>query len=153
MGSTKSDPLLAQNFAVNVYSAQIESVASQGLDTDVDQTTALLSKLDTIFVIIFAAELATNLYSRWFWPFVRNNWCLFDLFVVSISIIGLLPLGLPFNLLLLFRCCRVLRVFGKFSTIRSLVYILAKSFLPMISAFFIVFLLSSICESCCVTIK
>ncbi len=109
-------------------------------------TRKLLDQLDTVFVFIFTAELGINLFCRWFWPFVKNQWCMFDLFVVGISLISLAPVGVPFDLVLLFRCCRVLRVVGRFKTVRSIVSILWRSFVPMASAFFLIFLLSSICE-------
>ncbi len=131
---------------MNVFSAQIETVSAGGSDSDMATINLILTRLDSAFVVIFAVELAVNLYSRWFWPFVHNKWCLFDLFVVSLSLIGLLPLDLPFTLLLLFRCVRVLRIFGRFRTIQNILSILVESFFPMISAFFIIFLISSICE-------
>jgi hypothetical protein len=124
----------------------METVLAGGSDSEMETTISLLTRLDSAFVVIFAVELAVSLYSRWFWPFVHNKWCLFDLFVVSLSLIGLLPLGLPFNLLLLFRCVRVLRILGRFRTIQKILSILLESFFPMISAFFIIFLISSICE-------
>ena len=109
------------------------------------QTNETLDRLDTAFVFIFAAELAVNLFARWFWPFIRNRWCMFDLVIVSVSLISLAPLALPFDLLLLFRCCRVLRVLGRFKSVRSIFNILFRSLIPMGSAFFIIFLISSIC--------
>jgi hypothetical protein len=139
----EADIAVLQNFALNVYSAQINILESSD---SMQATSALLNQLDIIFVFIFTVELAINLFCRWFRPFVENRWCLFDFFVVGTSLITLAPLGVPFNLLLLFRCCRVIRVVGRFRSVRSIFDILVGSIVPMASAFFMVFLLSSICE-------
>ncbi len=136
---------LSQNFGLNTYSAQIVSTELQDAD-GILPTRQLLDQLETVFVFIFTAELGINLFCRWFWPFVKNKWCIFDLVVVGISLISLAPVGLPFSLLLLFRCCRVLRVVGRFKTVRSIFSTLMRSFNSMASAFFLIFLLSSICE-------
>jgi voltage-gated sodium channel len=106
----------------------------------------LLEKLDIIFVFVFTAELGVNLVARWFWPFFQNPWCVFDFIVVGVSLISLAPINMPLNLMLLFRCCRVLRVVGRFKTIRNIFTILVSSVVPMAGAFFLIFLLSSICE-------
>ena len=106
----------------------------------------LLNQLDLVFVVCFTVELAVNLYAHWFWTFVQNPWSLFDLVIVVLSLIGLAPIGLPLSLLLLFRCCRVLRVFGRFKAASAIFSALAKSVIPMASTFLIIFVLSSICE-------
>jgi voltage-gated sodium channel len=105
-----------------------------------------LNQLDLVFVLFFTVELAVNLYANWFWTFVQNPWSLFDFAVVGLSLIGLAPIGLPLSLLLLLRCCRVLRVFGRFKAASGIFSALAKSAIPMASTFLIIFVLSSICE-------
>jgi voltage-gated sodium channel len=104
-----------------------------------------LNRLDLVFVFLFTAELIINAYSHWMWDFLKNPWSIFDLLVVSLSLLGLAPIGLPLNLLLLFRCCRVLRIFGKFPAVSSIFSALGTSVIPMASVFFIIFVLASIC--------
>jgi hypothetical protein len=110
-----------------------------------------LDQLDFAFVILFTAELVINMYAHWLKPFIDNPWSVFDLLIVALSLIGLAPIGLPLSLLLLLRCCRVLRIFGKFPSVRSIFSALATSLLPMASTFFIIFVLASICKGVVVT--
>ncbi len=102
--------------------------------------------MDVAFVFLFAAELVINAYSHWMWEFLKNPWSIFDFLLVSLSLLGLAPIGLPLSLLLLFRCCRVLRIFGKFPAVSSIFSALGTSIIPIGSAFFIIFVLASICE-------
>ncbi len=141
----RSTPLifLSQNFGLDAYSAQIASADSSDSRSE---TRKLLDQINTLLVFIFTAELGVNIFCRWFWPFFNSAWCIFDLIVVGISLISLAPTGLPFDLLLLFRCCRVLRVVGRFKTVNAIFSILMRSIVPMASAFFLVFLFSSMCE-------
>jgi hypothetical protein len=106
----------------------------------------MLDRLDLAFVFVFTAELGIYLFCHWLRPFLNNPWCVFDLVIVGISLIRLAPVGLPFNLVLLFRCSRVLRVVGRFKTVNNIFSILMRALAPMASAFYLVFLLSSICE-------
>jgi hypothetical protein len=136
-----------QNFALNVYAAQITAIGNLSLAHDFSTEFSFLNKLDLIFVFLFTAELIINAYSHWLWEFLKNPWSIFDTLVVSLSLLGLAPIGLPLSLLLLFRCCRVLRIFGKFPAVSNIFSALGTSVIPMASTFFIIFVLASICES------
>ncbi len=105
-----------------------------------------LDLLDLLFLIVFSIELGINMYANWFLPFIRNPWSVFDLIVVGMSLIGLAPTGLPLSLVLLLRCCRVIRIFGRFKTVSNIFSALAASFVPLASTFFIIFVIASICE-------
>ena len=130
-----------------MYAAQITAVSNLNHVQDFSSDLTYLNKLDLVFVFLFAAELIINAYSHWLWDFITNPWSIFDFLVVSLSLLGLAPIGLPLSLLLLFRCCRVLRIFGKFPAVSSIFSALGSSIIPMASAFFIIFVLASICES------
>ena len=106
-----------------------------------------LDELDLMFLIVFSVELGVNAYANWFRRFFRNPWSVFDLIVVGMSLIGLAPTGLPLSLVLLLRCCRVLRIFGRFRAVSSIFSALAASAVPLASTFFIIFVFASICES------
>ena len=135
----------AQNFGLNIYAAQIAAIDEMNQMQATDSTSNILNQTDLIFVLFFTFELAVNLYANWFQRFLANPWSIFDFLIVAISLLGLAPIGMPLSLLLLFRCCRVLRVFGRFPTVSGIFSALAKSVVPMASTFFIVFILSSIC--------
>ncbi len=113
---------------------------------DFTKEVSFIDQLDLIFVFLFAVELIINAYSHWMWEFLKNPWSVFDFLVVSLSLLGLAPIGVPLSLLLLFRCCRVLRIFGKFPAVSNIFSALGTSVIPMASAFFIIFVLASICE-------
>lgn len=68
------------------------------------QVPLYLDRANLVFQLIFAAELAVNLYAHWFWPFTRDLWLVFDFLVVSLSLVGLAPMRLPLKLILLCRC-------------------------------------------------
>jgi hypothetical protein len=134
-----------QNFALNVYAAQITAISNVSVMHNFSDEVSNLNNLDLIFVFLFTVELIINAYSHWMWDFLKNPWSIFDLLVVSLSLLGLAPIGLPLSLLLLFRCCRVLRIFGKFPAVSIIFSALGSSIIPMASAFFIIFVLASIC--------
>jgi voltage-gated sodium channel len=137
--------LILTNFALNVYAAQITAISDLShLHDELSSEFSFIDRLDLFFVFLFTAELLINAYSHWFWEFLKNPWSIFDTLVVSLSLLGLAPIGLPLNLLLLFRCCRVLRIFGKFSAVSNIFSALGTSVIPMASTFFIIFVLSSI---------
>ena len=104
-----------------------------------------LDDLDSLFLIVFSIELGINAYANWFLRFLRNPWSVFDLIVVGLSLIGLAPTGLPLSLVLLLRCCRVLRVFGRFRAVSNIFAALFASAVPLASTFFIIFVFASIC--------
>ena len=128
-----------------MYAAQIAAISNHNVLNDFSAEVSNLNKLDLVFVFLFTAELIINAYSHWIWEFFKNPWSIFDLLVVCLSLLGLAPIGLPLSLLLLFRCCRVLRIFGKFPAVSSIFSALGSSVIPMASAFFIIFVLASIC--------
>ena len=49
----------------------------------------VFASLDLFFTVVFVVELAINLFSNWFWPFMGDAWQIFDLVVVSVSIVSL----------------------------------------------------------------
>jgi voltage-gated sodium channel len=112
-----------------------------------------LDQLDLLFLIVFSIELGINLYTNWFLPFMRNPWSVFDLIVVGMSLIGLAPTGLPLSLVLLLRCCRVIRIFGRFKAVSSIFSALAASSVPLASTFFIIFVIASICECLLLSVR
>jgi len=48
-----------------------------------------LYAMEVLFTVIFAVELAINLFGSWFWPFMSDGWNVFDSIVVVISIVGM----------------------------------------------------------------
>ena len=56
---------------------------------------------------------------------------------------------MPVRVILLLRCCRVLRIFGKLPSVAKIFAALFQSLVPMTNAFFIIFVIAAICEPSC----
>ena len=76
-------------------------------------------------------ELCINAYANWFSQFRSNFWNWFDFSIVSLSLLGLLPVGLSLRFILVLRSCRVLRIFGKIKSVRRIFTALYYAILPM----------------------
>jgi hypothetical protein len=135
-----------QNFVVNAAEAQIiDKVA------DADGTlTALgegLEHIDTFFTVIFTMELAINAYAHWFWSFALDGWNVFDSVVVALSLVALGPIAMPINVLRSLRAFRVVRLFGRMSALRNIIASLTAAIVPVLNAFLVMLIVSSICQS------
>jgi hypothetical protein len=105
---------LEQNFALSIIGAQIS-------DTE----------FDMFLVCAFTVELCINIYANWFREFASSLWNWFDVLIVSLSLVGLTPAGLSLRIVLLLRCCRVLRIFGKLKEVAKIFSALSYAILPM----------------------
>jgi hypothetical protein len=105
------------------------------------------SKIDLILTLAFTLELLLNAFANWLRPFVTNGWSMFDFFIVTLSLVSLAVDGVPVRLILLLRCCRVLRIFGKLPSVAKIFAALFQSLIPMLNAFFIIFIIAALCEA------
>jgi hypothetical protein len=91
-------------------------------------------------------------YARLISPRLSNR-SLFDLFVVTMSLIALGPINLPISILRLMRAFRIVRIFGRVKALRNIIAALTASMLPVLNAFVILLVIASICAlpaPCCV---
>ena len=51
--------------------------------------------MEVVFTVIFALELAINLFGTWFWPFVTDGWAIFDFIVVTVGVVSLIVGEMP----------------------------------------------------------
>ena len=103
--------------------------------------------LDDFFTLIFFVELIWNLAANWFWPFFMDGWSVFDLLVVTVSMVAYLGpdgSGGPIKTLRLMRAFRVMRLFGRLQSLRQIISSLTASLIPMCNAFLIMLLVTSI---------
>jgi hypothetical protein len=107
----------------------------------------LFSKVDLILTLAFKVELVLNAYANWLRPFVTNGWSIFDFLTVTLSLVSLAVDGVPVLLILLLRCCRVLHIFGKVPSVAKIFAALFHSLIPVMNAFFIIFIIAALCES------
>ena len=130
--------LIFLNFVANVAQAEMQPEEASDIDT-------LFSVLDVVFNVIFAAELVINLVAHWFLAFFSDGWCLLDLVVVTVSLISMVAGSVPgVSTLRLMRAFRVLRLFGRFASLRQIINAVAAAFVPVCNAFLILFLVMSI---------
>ena len=101
--------------------------------------------MDTAFTAVFTAELLVNAYAHWLAPFVRDGWNVFDTIVVTLSLVALGPVSMPINVLRSIRALRVVRLFGRLGALRDIVSSLTAAIVPVLNAFLILLIVSSIC--------
>jgi hypothetical protein len=116
-----------QNFALNIVESQLidEINRPDGSPTDLGRS---LKTLNVLFLVLFIAELLTNLAVNWWRRFFRSPWSLLDAAMVIAGI--LTTSSLNAKVLRLLRIARVLRIFGK---VRSTNYVLLSLLLLLSS--------------------
>ena len=102
-----------------------------------------MNRWDLFFTIIFAIELAINLFCRFLVPFITNAWNWLDFIIVTVSIVGVVTVQ-PTGIVRILRALRVIRLFGRVSTLRRIVSALTYAILPVCNVFLIYFLLLGI---------
>ena len=131
--------LIMLNFGLNIVEAQFTLLPST------DPTSILFSNLDTVFTVLFTVELMINMFSTLVHAFFADPWNYFDFTVVAISLLSLgmtnMPAAGPMRLL---RCFRVFRLFKRIKALRQLIVALICSIPPMLNAFALVCLITSI---------
>jgi voltage-gated sodium channel len=120
-----------QNFAVNAAEAQLVNLLTED-DGSLTTSGRDLEALDEFFTIIFAVELSINAFAYWLRPFFADGWNIFDLVVVSMSLVALGPVQIPINVIRSLRAFRVIRLFGRFQGLKSIIDALASSVIPVL---------------------
>eukprot|EP00960_Hanusia_phi_P075152 768380-Hanusia_phi.AAC.4 len=125
--------LIALNFASTATLLQMRpELNEEPYDPQVLQW---LEQIDQIFTILFTIELLLNIAAHWFKAFVSNGWNLFDALIISISLVSLGPIQLPFfKAFRIMRAFRILRLFGKLQSLRLLTNALTASLVPVANA-------------------
>ena len=100
--------------------------------------------IDLVFTVFFAVELSINLFAHWWKEFVRSNFNWFDSFVVLVSIFSRVDDSLPgMNVVRLFRCLRMVRLFRANQELRVLLNALVSSMVPVLYSFLLFLLVIS----------
>ena len=102
--------------------------------------------INLIFTVVFAFELAINMFANWMYTFIRSGWNWFDLFIVIMSLLDFGPLDNPLWLVRLMRAFRVVRLFGRVHELTKMISAITASLFPMMNAFVILIIVLSICE-------
>jgi hypothetical protein len=135
----------SQNFLVNAAQAQFNAslIASDGSLTDTGQT---LNSLDIFLTCIFTVELMINAFAHFFTPFFQNSYNLIDVVVIALSLASFGPLNVPASVLRMTRAIRVVRLFGRLKSFKTIIGALTASFLPVFNAFLLLVIVISICQ-------
>ena len=128
-----------QNFVLNAAQTQLNARSD-------DEANSIAVDLEVLLTCLFTAELLLNMYAHWFRAFFSSSYNLFDLIVISLSLVALGPINLPISVLRVIRAFRVIRIVGRLAALRNIVAALTKSIIPVCNAFIIVLLFISICE-------
>ena len=100
--------------------------------------------IDLVFTVFFTVELSINLFAHWWKEFVRSNFNWFDSFVVLVSIFSRVDDSLPgMNVVRLFRCLRMVRLFRANKELRVLLNALVSSMVPVLYSFLLFLLVIS----------
>lgn len=126
--------LILANFTFSAVEAQI-------LPQDGSNIAGIFEIVDMIFTVLFTIELAFNFYGHFFWEFWENPWNWFDFFIVSTSLLEVLPGS---NVLRLFRAFRVIRLFKRIDSLRNIIDACILSLPDVANAFVILFLLMGV---------
>uniref|UniRef100_A0A6U5CI52 PH domain-containing protein n=3 Tax=Hemiselmis andersenii TaxID=464988 RepID=A0A6U5CI52_HEMAN len=130
--------LITANFIVNVSQAEMQP-------HPFSHSQRVYDFLDVMFTCLFVAELCVNMFANWMIPFFSDSWNNFDLLVVIVSVLALAFEEIPgLSTLRLMRAFRVLRLFGRLSSLRQIINALTAAIIPVLNAFFIMLLVTSI---------
>jgi len=126
------------NFLMSAIKAQMQPTTTTEL--------YVFEILEIVFALIFAFELAVNMYGNWCRPFFVSGWNWFDLIIVLISLFTLgLGSGIPgINTLRLFRAFRVIRLFKRIPSLKRIVEGVIQSIPGVGNAFIVLALIMAI---------
>jgi voltage-gated sodium channel len=102
--------------------------------------------INLIFTVVFALELAVNMFANWMYTFIQSGWNWLDLFIVTMSLLDFGPFNNPLWLVRLMRAFRVVRLFGRVKELTKMISAITASLFPMMNAFVILIIVLSICE-------
>ena len=130
--------LISANFLSNAYESEMNGRLVD-IGGNPSRTQKFLSDIDLFFTSAFTIELVINMYGHLFWDFFTDGWSIFDLCIVSISLLSLFsPALASISVFRLMRAFRVVRIFGRLKSLRSIINALTASIVPVINAFVIV---------------
>ena len=130
--------LVLANFVVNI--CQFELLPEEGT-----QLSKAFYVMEEVFTILFAIELSMNMIANWWAPFWSDPWNILDFVVVVVSAIAMGLESMPgVNVLRLMRVFRVVRLFKRLESLRTIVESLSAAVVPVANAFFVLILVASL---------
>ena len=123
--------MIVANFIVSMVELEIHPVGS---------VARIFTNLDIVFTIIFLLELLLNMAANWFWPFWRSSFNVFDFCIVAVTTISLVP-SIDMKIistLRLLRAFRVVRLFGRLGSARTIIVALSSAMIPVCNVLVVV---------------
>ena len=123
--------MIVANFIVSMVELEIHPVGS---------VAKIFTNLDIVFTIIFLLELLLNMAANWFWPFWRSSFNVFDFCIVAVTTISLVP-SIDMKIistLRLLRAFRVVRLFGRLGSARTIIVALSSAMIPVCNVLVVV---------------
>ena len=121
--------LLVANFIINVAETEI-----QDMDTEKRN---IFDIIDHCFTVFYVLELLLNLFVNWFWPFVRNGWCWFDMLAVTSSVVGALISTFSkddnngLSIIRSIRIFKIIRIFARLKALQRIVVAISNTIYPL----------------------
>ena len=129
-------------FALVIVASFISSLAEAEIQPKQhSKTSHMFAGLELGFAIVFALELAFNMFGSWMSLFISSGWNWFDALVVLVSFVSLSTHDLPgVNLVRFIRVFRVVKLLKFNKSLRHLINALTASIFPVMNSL-IIFLL------------
>lgn len=144
-------PYVQTSVSCLIVASFLCQAAQRQLDPNPDSASrrhkGLWPALDAFFNVAFTIELLLNMYGSWAWRFLRRGWNLFDVLVVVVGSLDMLPfMDVPplLKFVRVVRTLRVFRLFGRVEALRKIVFSVQSAIPGMASIMFAVLILMSI---------
>ena len=130
--------LIILNFAAGLAESEVRPEPGS-------QLLVMFQVFDYCFVTAFTIELVINLFGTWREDFIEDKWNFFDTFIVVMSLAAYPLQGVPgLSNVKIIRVLRVVRLFRRVESMRLIISALGAAIIPVSSAFFLMFLFTSI---------
>jgi len=135
--------ILFINFAINIVEAEMQSVE------DADSLLSVLDTMDLVFTAIYCIELACNLFTKWWRPFLQDPWSVFDAICVLAGVVSniLAAQGSGSSGLSIIRSVRIfkiVRIFSRLSELQRIMASISATLGPLFYTFLIYIVVNSI---------
>ena len=137
--SCYSNPFFQSFVALVIFANFVASMLELQLRPDGAQR-EMFRMIDVGFTLIFVVELLLNMAGNWFWRFWQSSFNIFDLAVVIITTISLMPSidMRVISTLRLLRAFRVVRIFSRLQSAKKIITALSASAVPVLNVLVVV---------------
>ena len=132
--------VIVASFATSLAEAEIQPLPDS-------EAHRYFTRMELVFAIAFAIELAFNIFGSWMTLFIRSGWNWFDALIVLVSFASLASQDLPgVNLIRFIRVFRVVKLFKFNKSLRHQIKALTASIIPVLNSMIIFLLFTCTCK-------